>query len=110
MQCGRCREPDYSLKATPERQILILRRSIPYRPLGGGILPQPKDFTIRYRYASAALHGPWRDTEDEALADAVRVGIAMELDGKLTWRVNARVERESGIGALPVWTLPAQRQ
>ena len=112
MQCSRCGGGTLPLR--------LGRAAIPHSPLdpaaepfGGGILSSqvpPKEHEIPYRYATAALHGPWRNTETEALADAIRVGIAVEMDGKLTWRVSARIEKDEGLGALPVWTMPVRNQ
>ena len=70
----------------------------------------PKEHQIPYRYATAALHGPWRNTEAKALADAIRAGIAVEIDGRLTWRASARIEKDEGLGGLPIWTMPAHKQ
>ena len=52
---------------------------------------------MRYRYQSPVLHGPWRDTREQAIADAIRAGQAERgADGSLIWRDRARLEEDAG--------------
>jgi hypothetical protein len=46
----------------------------------------------RYRYRTVVLVGPWRDTEDEAVADAVRSN-------------QARLDES---GPAPIWLVPGE--
>ena len=49
----------------------------------------------QYRYRTAALAGPWRDTRDAALSDAVRANQASaggEDPGGVRWIVPGRIE------------------
>ena len=49
----------------------------------------------RYRYRTAVLTGPWRETESEAADDAVRAKQAVndaEKDSGLKWTVPGRIE------------------
>ena len=56
----------------------------------------------RYRYRTATLVGPWRDSRDKAECDAVAVGQA-EFQGRgaaerLVWRVAGEIEvKEDGV-------------
>ena len=58
----------------------------------------------RYRYRTATLVGPWRDSRDKAECDAVAVGQA-EFQGRgvserLVWKVAGEIEvREDGVTA-----------
>ena len=56
----------------------------------------------RYRYRTAALTGPWRETPEEATRDAVRAKQA-EPDEKdptaIRWIVPGRIEEVHGAGA-----------
>ena len=46
----------------------------------------------KYRFRTAALIGPWRDSEDQALADAARAQ-QVSLDGaQARWLVPGRIE------------------
>ena len=51
----------------------------------------------RYRYRTATLHGPWRDSRLKAECDAVAAGQA-EFEarglGKLIWRAPGEIEAE----------------
>ena len=47
----------------------------------------------RFRYATAALRGPWRASEAEALEDALQAGQAFVRRGKMTLFEFAKVER-----------------
>ena len=52
----------------------------------------------RFRYRTATLVGPWRDTMLEAETDAVAVGQA-EFQGRgqhFVWKVKGQIEVESG--------------
>jgi len=49
----------------------------------------------QYRYRTAALTGPWRDTHDAAIEDAVRAKQAVTDggdDGEIRWVVPGRIE------------------
>lgn len=47
----------------------------------------------RYRYRTAVLLGPWRNSAGDAEADAVDAGQALrEADNRLRWRVPGRIE------------------
>jgi len=49
----------------------------------------------QYRYRTAALTGPWRDTHDAAAADAVRAKQAetgADQSGAIRWIVPGRIE------------------
>ena len=46
----------------------------------------------RFRYATAALHGPWRRSEAEALDDALQAGQAFVRSGRVTLFEFARLE------------------
>lgn len=49
----------------------------------------------QYRYRTAALTGPWRDSHDSAMADAVRAKQAViegEDSGQARWVVPGRIE------------------
>jgi hypothetical protein len=49
----------------------------------------------RYRYRTAVLTGPWRETETEAAHDAVRANQAVDDDSRdagLKWTVPGRIE------------------
>ena len=48
---------------------------------------------LRFRYATAALRGPWRASEAEALEDALQAGQAFARRGKVVLFEFARVER-----------------
>lgn len=48
---------------------------------------------LRFRYATAALRGPWRGSEVEALEDALQAGQAFVRRGKVILFEFARVER-----------------
>lgn len=51
-----------------------------------------------YRYCTAALAGPWRDTPREALADALNAGQARyDLSGKNIELVVGRIEKQGEI-------------
>ena len=57
----------------------------------------------RYRYRTATLVGPWRDSRDKAECDAVAVGQA-EFQGRgaserLVWKVSGEIEKEDGVAA-----------
>ena len=52
-----------------------------------------QDAAVRFRYATAALLGPWRATEAEALEDALQAGQAYVRRGKVILFEFARVER-----------------
>jgi hypothetical protein len=86
-----------SRRRAPERRRIISRM-------------KPEDTKIRYRYATSALLGPWRDTEDDACDDAIRVGLASRVDGKLVWRVAGRIEPQEMPDLLPIWNLPARKR
>jgi len=46
----------------------------------------------RYRYRTTALAGPWRDSQDEALADAVRAH-QLRIEGDAhEWLVPGEIE------------------
>jgi hypothetical protein len=52
----------------------------------------------RYRYRTGVLVGPWRDTREQAVADAVRSNQA-RIDGSggdLLWLVPGRIEESDG--------------
>lgn len=52
----------------------------------------------RYRYRTSVLVGPWRDTREQAVADAVRskqVSIGRSSDD-LMWLVPGRIEAADG--------------
>ncbi len=56
---------------------------------------------VRYRYRTAALVGPWRDTAERALADAMRSKQArLEEGGELVWLVPGRIECDEEPGSL----------
>jgi len=65
----------------------------------------------RYRYRTATLVGPWRDSRDKAECDAVALGQA-EFQGRgvaerLVWKVAGVIEvKEDGMAAAP--TLPEE--
>lgn len=42
-------------------------------------MPQPSE---QYRYRTATVCGPWRNTRQEALADAFRRGLALKEAGE----------------------------
>ena len=47
----------------------------------------------RYRYKTAALHGPWREFRTQAEADAMAARLADVDDrGRLVWRVPGEIE------------------
>jgi hypothetical protein len=48
----------------------------------------------RYRYRTATLIGPWRDSILKAETDAVAVGLAEfeRRDGRLAWKVPGEIE------------------
>ena len=49
----------------------------------------------RYRYRTAVLTGPWRDSEREAIGDAVRARQAEADEGApVRWVVPGRIEEE----------------
>ena len=51
----------------------------------------------RYRYRTAALTGPWRDSEERALGDAVKAKQAERDEaepGGIRWVVPGRIEEE----------------
>jgi hypothetical protein len=51
---------------------------------------------MRYRYRSPALHGPWRDDRESAIADAIVAGQAFKDDeGQLHWQDSASLEEEA---------------
>lgn len=57
----------------------------------------------RYRYRTPALTGPWRDSQDEAVGDAVKAKQAEVDDGSasgIRWIVPGRIEERAG-GAAP---------
>ena len=51
--------------------------------------------SVRYRFRTAALAGPWRETREAALLDAVQAGQALAdesgVDG-LQWRLPGTIE------------------
>jgi hypothetical protein len=49
----------------------------------------------RYRYRTAALTGPWRNSQDEALADAVRAQQLRIEESELHWLVPGWIEEGS---------------
>jgi hypothetical protein len=51
-----------------------------------------------YRYRTATLVGPWRDSRLKAECDAVAVGQAHfgARDGKFSWNVEGRIELMEG--------------
>jgi len=52
----------------------------------------------RYRYRTPALTGPWRDSHDEAVRDAVRAKQAQiedDLPSAVTWIVPGRIEERN---------------
>ena len=49
---------------------------------------------IRYRYATVALVGGWRETEAEAVQDAVVAGLLVVEDGEFVWRVRGTIQNE----------------
>ena len=56
----------------------------------------------RYRYRTPALTGPWRDSHDDAVRDAVNAKQAQFEDGPsavLKWVVPGEIEVLSGEGA-----------
>lgn len=58
----------------------------------------------RYRYRTATLVGPWRDSRLKAECDAVAVGQAefAGSSGRLAWKVEGEIETEdNGPGAGP---------
>jgi hypothetical protein len=61
---------------------------------------------VRYRFRTAALAGPWRETREAALKDAVKAGQAYadeaQRDG-VRWKLPATIEAE-GRGAGPKMT------
>jgi len=48
----------------------------------------------RYRYRTSVLVGPWRETFEQAVADAVRCNQAYLDDAGLVWRVPGRIEAD----------------
>ena len=52
----------------------------------------------RYRYRTATLVGPWRDSRLKAETDAVEIGQAMfDVRGGIVWNVTGEIEvREDG--------------
>lgn len=63
------------------------------------LLPQraARDPGRCYRYRTRALVGPWRDTPDEAFADALRARQARREEGgtKIVWVVDGDIEERS---------------
>ncbi len=58
-------------------------------------------FVRRYRYRTAALTGPWRDSPGDALRDAVKAKQAVidEADpADVRWIVPGRIEEQSSEG------------
>lgn len=54
----------------------------------------------RYRYRTSVLVGPWRDTREQAVADAVHSNQA-RIDGSgedIVWLVPGRIEAADGEG------------
>ena len=52
----------------------------------------------RYRYRTPALTGPWRDSHDEAVRDAVRAKqaqIESDRPAAVTWIVPGRIEERN---------------
>ena len=47
-----------------------------------------------YRYQTATLHGPWRDSRLKAECDAVAAGLAEFTGrrGEITWKVPGEIE------------------
>lgn len=57
----------------------------------------------RYRYRSPVLHGPWRNSQNEAVEDAITAGQAVregEDEARIHWRDSAGVEEENEEGRL----------
>lgn len=52
-----------------------------------------REARLRFRYATAALRGPWRASEAEALEDALQAGQAFARRGKVVLFEFAKVER-----------------
>ena len=46
----------------------------------------------KYRYRTAVLTGPWRESEDQALADAARAHQAEKVGDQVEWVVPGRIE------------------
>ena len=46
-----------------------------------------------YRYRTPTIVGPWRRRPESALDDAIRVGLAMRSEDKISWRVDGAVEQ-----------------
>ena len=58
----------------------------------------------RFRYRTAALTGPWRDSVKEAMHDAARAKQAVfeeELPERIRWIVPGRIEEQNREGAEP---------
>ena len=49
----------------------------------------------KYRYRTAVLTGPWRKSEDQAVADAARAHQADLVDGQVEWIVPGRIEESA---------------
>ena len=54
-----------------------------------------KQTSARYRFRTAALIGPWRETEGEALEDACRARLCLCDGNKVVWRVPAEIQAEA---------------
>jgi len=51
----------------------------------------------RYRYKTAIVSGPWRETRRDAMVDAIRNGFASWADSEwqdLKWRFPGEIEEE----------------
>jgi len=54
----------------------------------------------RYRYRTAAFHGPWRASREQAEQDAVEAGLAtwgVKGRRRLNWRVVGAIETGTGL-------------
>ncbi|MFN3945987.1 MAG: hypothetical protein ACK4K7_13770 [Allosphingosinicella sp.] len=50
----------------------------------------------KFRYRTRVLIGPWRDTPEQAMEDAVRARQAQPSDGGPQWVVPGSIEEQAG--------------
>jgi hypothetical protein len=60
--------------------------------------------SVRFRYRTAAIIGPWRDRREKAAKDAVASGLARRAGwgGNLEWLVPGDIEEGRGAPAPPI--------